>query len=158
MFLQPLLCVPSSDAPSGIPLGAEGAEDVRWQADAIQAQTGPFLVHFLTLGQFYHGYFSPRWHTETWWDHMTVWGQQRAVPHGELLLQVQVVPAPPHSPFTGCTASSFFLLRLSPSAGISGWLLCSELVQHLYPSLLLADTMAAQGSCWRRLNSHREQD
>lgn len=91
MFLQPLLCVPSSDAPSGIPLGAEGAEDVRWQADAIQAQTGPFLVHFLTLGQFYHGYFSPRWHTETWWDHMTIWGQQRAVPHGELLLQVQVV-------------------------------------------------------------------
>lgn len=32
---------------------------------------------FLTLDQFYHGHFSPTWHTETWWDPTAIWGHQR---------------------------------------------------------------------------------
>jgi len=77
LFLQPLLCIPSSDAPSGMPPEARGAEDVWGQVDAVEAQMCPFFVHFLILGLFYHGHFSPTWHTETWWDHTTIWGQQR---------------------------------------------------------------------------------
>lgn len=41
LSLQPLLCVTSSDAPSGVPPGAGGAVDTWGQVDAVQAQMCP---------------------------------------------------------------------------------------------------------------------